>query len=264
MSDPGDDVRGHYPGAAERDRLDSPLGQVEYARTVEVLRRRLPAPPAVIADIGGGPGRYALLLAVEGYTVRHRDLVPLHVEQLTADAEVSTVAVDSAVGDARALDLADASVDAVLLLGPLYHLTSQPDRVLALREARRIVKPGGYVFAAAISRWAPRLHGRVTDRLDTVPVELAERTGVLGPAEIGGFSGYTHRPHELADEIRQADLALVDLVSLEGIAFALADLDARMADPAAREVILDAARATERVPELLGLGPHLLATARRD
>ena len=57
---------------------------------------------------------------------------------------------------------------------------------------------------------------------------------------------------------------MVDLVSVEGLAFTLDDLDQRMGDPLAREVVLETARALERVPELLGIGPHLLATAIRN
>jgi hypothetical protein len=95
--------------------------------------------------------------------------------------------------------------------------------VAALRGARRVVRPSGPVFVAAIARWAPRLDG----------------------------------------ELRAAGLEVLDLVSVEGLAFALSDLDERMEDPLGRAVVLDAARALERVPELLGIGPHLLATAVR-
>jgi ubiquinone/menaquinone biosynthesis C-methylase UbiE len=123
---------------------------------------REPAAPAVIADIGGGPGRYALWLAELGYTVEHRDLVHLHVEQLQRS---SGSMVHAEVGDARDLNLPDSSVDAVVLLGPLYHLRERAHRVQALHEARRIVHPGGPLFAAVISRWAPRLDGVVAERL---------------------------------------------------------------------------------------------------
>jgi hypothetical protein len=79
----------------------------------------------------------------------------------------------------------------------------------------------------------------------------------------GGFSGYTHRPAQLVEEITQADVDLDDLVGVEGMPLASADLHARLAAPAARRVLVDAARELERVPELLGLSPHLIATARR-
>ena len=94
-------------------------------------------------------------------------------------------------------------------------------------------------------------------------VHQVETTGQLPPLQEGSFCGYTHRPDELVEEIGAAGLELVDLVGVEGLAFALADLEGRLADRRARRVVLDAAAALERVPELLGLSPHLLATARR-
>jgi SAM-dependent methyltransferase len=74
--------------------------------------------------------------------------MPLHVRQLESDA-AGLDGLHTAVRDARDLDLDDASVDAVLLLGPLYHLRRRADRIRALTEARRVVRPGGPVFAAA-------------------------------------------------------------------------------------------------------------------
>jgi SAM-dependent methyltransferase len=264
-----DDVREHYGDADERGRLDSPLGIVEFERTIEILAEHLPHPPAVVADIGGGPGRYSLWLAEHGFAVRHRDIVPKHVEQLRADAADRGLSVETAVGDACAVDLADNGADAVLLLGPLYHLPKRADRLQALGEACRVVRPGGLVFVAAISRWAPRLHGEVVERLDLESpsirdqIETVERTGRLPPLFPNSFSGYCHRPAQLRAEVRAAGLDVVDLVNVEGIAFALSDLEARLADPVGRAAIMNAARELGRIPELLGMGPHMLATARR-
>lgn len=268
MTDGGADeaMQAHYARGREAGRLAAGLGLVELERTQEVVLRVLPEPPAVVADVGGGPGRYAQWLAGLGHRVEHRDLVASHVAQLAA---LQVAGVSTAVADARALDLPDGSVDAVLLLGPLYHLGTTADRVQALAEAARVVRPGGPVVAAAISRWAPRLHGLVAERLYedhpsmTSVVETVERSGELLPLYEGAFCGATHRPDELADEVRAAGLELVDLVGVEGVAFALDDLAERLADPAGRAVVLESARAVERVPELLGMHPHLLATGRR-
>jgi SAM-dependent methyltransferase len=192
-----------------------------------------------------------------------------HVEQATAEALASGLVIDAAVGDARHLDLPDASADAVLLLGPLYHLVDRSDRAQCLAEACRVLRPGGILFAAAISRWAARLQAEVVHALDRevdgmrALVSVVEATGVMPPLSEGSFSAYCHRPDELRDEVESAGLECVDLVSVEGIAFALADLDERLASGTDRDVVLDAARALERVPELLGLSPHLIATARR-
>ena len=260
------ELQAHYSQGREWVRLDDPKGVVEFERTKEILHRRLPAAPAVIADIGGGPGRYALWLAELGYAVERRDLMRLHVEQLHRS---SGSMVHAEVGDARDLNLPDSSVDAVVLLGPLYHLRKRTHRIQALREASRVVRPGGPVFAAVISRWAPRLDGVVAERLyESYPEVLAllrdvELTGNLPPVTPDGFSGYTHRPAELMEEIAEAELALEDLVGVEGMPLAASDMQSRLGDPAAWQVVLDTARAIERVPELLGLSPHLIASARR-
>jgi SAM-dependent methyltransferase len=268
MSPDEEDLRAYYDTGAEYERLNSPLGVVEFERTKEILQGHLPAPPATIADIGGGPGRYATWLASLGYRVIHRDIVPLHVEQLRRDAEAVGVAIDANVGDARALDLADETADAVLLLGPLYHLTDRSDRVAALKEAGRITRDGAVLFVAAISRWAPRLHAVLVERLhQRFPSVLdvigdVEATGVMPPLYEGSFSGYTHRPDELIREIRDAGLEPVEILNVEGLAFALPDLEERVADPSEREVVLQAARVLERIPELMGCAPHFMVVAR--
>ncbi len=262
------EVLAYYDRGHERERLDRPLGVVEFERTIEILTRRLPPAPAAVADVGGGPGRYSIWLARLGYEVHHRDVVPLHVEQAGANAAAEGVHIDTALADARALDLSDASVDVVLLLGPLYHLPRRADRIAALREAARVVQPGGIVFVAAISRWAPRLHGLIVERIhEEEPVVLdlihdAERSGRMPPLREGSFAGYTHRPGQLRAEVRSAGLEPVDLVSVEGLTFAVPDLEELLATEVGRALVFDAVRAVERAPELLGLGPHLILTAR--
>ncbi len=262
-----DDLRRFYERYDEHGRLLRSDGLVEMARTQEVVLRALPPAPARIADIGGGPGRYAAWLAELGYSVVLRDLMPHHVE--TAREVCAGLDVDIDAGDARAVDLPDESVDAVLLLGPLYHLRERSQRIAALREAARIVRPGGPVFAAVISRWAPFLDGGLVKRLYDRPGFAAILEGLQGedgygpPLFDGDFSGYFHRPDEIREEIAESGLELVDLVGLEGVSFALSDVEERFGDERLRHAMLDVARRIERVPELMGLSPHLLATARR-
>src|SRR5438067_11764515 len=77
-------LHAYYARDEERDRLSQGSGRVEFLRTVEIIGRTLPPPGAVIADIGGGPGRYTDWLVESGYTVLHRHLIPAHVEQAPA------------------------------------------------------------------------------------------------------------------------------------------------------------------------------------
>src|SRR4051794_31624746 len=117
-------LQAYYSRGEERDRLSRGVGRLEFLRTVDVIQRTLPAAPAVVADIGGGPGRYTDWLTELGHTVIHRDLVADHVRQVRSRHRQ----LDTRVGDARSLDLPDDSVDAVLLLGPIYHLQRSTDR----------------------------------------------------------------------------------------------------------------------------------------
>jgi SAM-dependent methyltransferase len=264
--DVDDAMRAYYLRGEERDRLSSGVGTLEFARTTEIVSRWLPPAPAVIADIGGGPGRYAMWLASLGYEVEHRDVIPLHVSQLAAEG---VAGIRTAVGDARSLDLASGSVDAVLLFGPLYHLPRYEDRLRALAECARIVRPGGTVFAAAISRWAVRIDGILKLRLYTQYPDMlslideVERTGQVPPLHDGGFTCYSHRPDDLLEEVAAAGLSPEGVTCVEGPAFMLADLTDRLENAADREVVLDAARALEAVPEMSGIGTHLIATATR-
>ncbi len=261
-------ARAHYATGAELGRLARGPGALELVRTKEILQRHLPPAPARVADVGAGPGIYSVWLAGAGYDVVARDLAPRHVEELRSAAAALGVQVDAAVGDARELDLPDDSCDAVLLLGPLYHLIERESRVLALREAARVLRPGGIVVAAAISRWAVLVDGVLRGRLgEGLPafagvLDEALATGVLAPLVDGGFSAYCHRPEELRAEMADAGLATLELLAVEGPGAVLPDLEQRWTDDAAREAVLDVARRLEGVPEITGFGPHLLAVGR--
>jgi ubiquinone/menaquinone biosynthesis C-methylase UbiE len=267
-----EEVAAYYAQGVERDRLVAGQGALELARTQALLERHLPAPPAAVADVGGGPGRYAVWLASRGYRVHLVDPVPLHVEQARAAAnELRGAALASAeVGDARALGLADASVDAVLLMGPLYHLPERSDRLRALAEARRVCRRGGVVIGAAISRFASTLDGLRAGYLED-PAFAAVAAGDRQDGRHRNPTGdpayfttaYFHRPDDLASEYAAAGLSHEATLAVEGPAWLLPDLDARLADEGRRAVLLAAIASVEAEPTLLGVSAHLLAVARR-
>ncbi len=263
------DILEYYGLGKERGRLDAGYGPLERERTREVLSRDLPPPPADVADVGGGAGVHALWLASLGYSVHLRDPVPLHVEQARIAAQEAGFDLASVgIGDARTLDLEDGSVGVALLLGPLYHLQEASDRCKAIEEARRILRGGGLLAVAAISRWAPILDGLKLGLLEDEGhlrvLDEAQETGRFDPPPQSGFTkAYLHRPEELREEVASAGFEMLDLVGVEGVGFALSDFAERWADPRKRAALLEGARRIEGVPELLGLSPHLLLTARR-
>src|SRR5215204_4776655 len=122
------EILDYYGAGKEEQRLTVSLGRLERIRTWEIMERHLPPPPARLLDIGGGTGVYALPLAGRGYHVHLIDTVSLHVERALALSNASQAPLASVnLGDARKLRVPDASVDVVLLFGPLYHLTARRD-----------------------------------------------------------------------------------------------------------------------------------------
>lgn len=265
------EVQAYYARGIEIGRLFRGHGTLELARTQEIILRHLPPPPGAVLDVGGGPGIYACWLASRGYGVTLIDASPLHVEQARAAStrQPEHPLAGCRLGDARRLDGRDASARAVLLLGPLYHLTEQRDRLQALREARRVLEPRGLLFAAAVGRYASLLSG-VAENLLRDPEFAAIVARDLrdgqhrNPTDKEYFTmAFFHRPEELEAEVREAGFNLVELLGVEGPGWLLPDLEQRWADPAERERLLQAARAVESEPTLLGLPPHLLAIGRK-
>ncbi len=268
---PFDDVIQHYESVSEESRLQHGTSRLELARTQELLARYLPPPPAVVLDVGGGPGAHACWLARQGYAVHLIDLVSLHIEQArrASEAQPDHPLASATVGDARHLEFGGAGADAVLLFGPLYHLTERVDRVQALREARRVVRPGGIVLGAAICRFASVLDGLAEGYLDDpefariVEQDLKDgqhRNTTDNPAYF--TTAFFHHPEELAAEIREAGLEHEVTLAIEGPAWLLQNFDAHWNDAGRRERLLGAIRSLESEPSVLGISAHLLAIAR--
>jgi SAM-dependent methyltransferase len=265
-------ITDYYEQAPEEERLQQGAFVLEELRTRDIIQRYAAPAPATVLDVGGAAGAYALWLADAGYTVHLVDASPRLVREAERRSAASRRPLASCrVGDARALDFGDDSADIVLLLGPLYHLTETSERARALDEARRVLKRGGRLFAAGISRFASALDGLSRDALqDPQFAAIVERDLRDGQhrnptGRLDYFTtAYFHHPDDLRAEISDAGLTFEKLYGLEGPGWLLPDIEARIADPLRLRDLLLVARALEAEPSVLGISAHLLAVARKS
>ncbi len=265
------EIEQHYLGSNESKRLLGARGELERLRTHAILARELPPAPAAIADVGGAAGVYAFPLAKQGYEVHLIDPVELHLEQARSCERASGVTLASITrGDARSLDIPSARVDGVLLLGPLYHLVEHSDRLQAIREVHRILKPQGVLFAASVCRFASLIDGLSSGFFNDaefrkiVAADLVSgqhRNPTNHPAYF--TTAYFHRPEDLAAEVREAGFDDARILAVEGPAWSAALFPQAWEDTVQRQSLLEILSLVEEEPSITGASAHLMAVAHR-
>jgi ubiquinone/menaquinone biosynthesis C-methylase UbiE len=261
----------HYNTGVEKDRLLGGTSNLEFERTKRILSRYLPRRPLSILDVGGGPGRYSLWLAEMGHSVHLVDVMPLHIRQARElDKESKNHLASIRLGDARALDFDDESVDIVLLFGPLYHLVRKNERLKALSEARRVLKPSGLMFAAAVSRFTSALDGSLRGFIqDPGFMKIIRQDLKTGqhrnPTNKPEYftTAFFHHPDELRTEIEQARFGSVKVYAVTGFAWLLPRFNQIWKDPELRRRLMSILDRTELEPSLVGQSDHLLAVGRK-
>lgn len=266
------EIFAYYERGEEAQRLLTGFNQLEMARTQELLTRFLPPPPAVILDVGGGSGHYACWLARKGYQVHLIDPVPLHIEQAKLASQKQPIhpLVNAKIGDARHLEYPDDSANAVLLFGPLYHLTECDDRQQALKEAYRILQCHGVIMAVGISRFASALDGLDSGFIDDPRfVKIIERDLNEGqhrnPTNNPGYftTAYFHHPFELQVEVEAAGFQHAKTLAVEGPGWVVKDFEQRWQAEERRALLLALIRKIETEPSLLGMSGHIMVTAQK-
>ena len=266
-----DEVLEFYENGAEINRLERGLGIIEAARTKEILSRYV-KPGMTVYDVGGGVSYYSNWLAGLGCEVTLFELAPSAVAYAKSH---QTHPYQAFVADARFLPAEDASCDVSLLMGPLYHLLGRENRLQAIQEALRVLRPGGLLMAAGISKfssatWALSTYRTANELIDDeVYMEMLRKEITTGehhrPEKYPNMiaQAYFHTPEELAAELTGCVFTMQETLAVEGCIWFTPDLNEKWEDPTARERLLELLRLTESQPSLLGFSPHFLAVARK-
>ncbi|HEY5325976.1 MAG TPA: methyltransferase domain-containing protein [Mucilaginibacter sp.] len=259
-----------YSGAAEDKRLTFGLGPLEFERNKELIGRYLPAGSSVIIDVGGGPGVYAAWLADMGHYVHLVDPVNKHILQAQKRASKLKKPFKAAVGEARKLAFPDGCADVVILHGPLYHLQLRGDRLKALQEAYRVLKPNGILLGFAINHTVSTLTGLLNGMIHDQQF-YAMCMSELGiglhnpPANWPGIlpEAFFHKPDELLTEVQETGFADLKLFAVEGITWLDSKYFESRSDPKKKEAMMELLKLTEENKELLSLSPHLMVCGRK-
>lgn len=264
-------IKAYYAHEIEAHRLDTEAFKLEGIRTKELLGRYLSAPSLKVLDVGGGAGYYAFWLHEQGHQVTLVDLSPTNIAlaQKRAASKGATLHQIS-VGEASQLEFPDAQFDVVLLLGPLYHLTERKDRLRALTEARRVLKPGGLMLSAVISRYASLFDGFQRDLVldsqfyNILKDDLTWGVHVNETDNLEYFTtAYFHTPAAIKEEIAESGFVLEKLIAIESFGWIVPNFKEKQNDSAYMEKLLNCIRVVETQEDLIAMSPHIMAVARK-
>jgi ubiquinone/menaquinone biosynthesis C-methylase UbiE len=224
-----------------------------------------------LLDVGGDPGQYSFWLSGLGHEVHLLDLVSKHIRiAAERNKNENRRLASTQVGDSRNLPFPDHHFDVVLLMGPLYHLLEAAERKRALLEAKRVLRPGGMLFSAHISRFASLLDGYrsnlVTDPEFRGIVDQDLTSGKHRGSSDGSTKyftdAYLQRPGEIEEEAVSAGFQPVELLSVEGFGWLVPGFAELWKDAARRSDLLKALERVEKERSLLGVSAHLMLVAR--
>ena len=153
-------IRMHYNADPQKewDRLQK-MHPYEKNITIHMMDRYIRSGDTIL-DIGGGPGHYAIHYARQGHEVTLLDLSDGNVRFAKKKARQYGVRLTAMQGNAMDLSrFPDDSFDTVFLMGPLYHIMDEENRIRALQEAKRVLKPGGYLFSSFILMFGGVIYG---------------------------------------------------------------------------------------------------------
>ncbi|MEE0265705.1 MAG: class I SAM-dependent methyltransferase [Acutalibacteraceae bacterium] len=243
---------------------------------------RLPKPPAVIYDIGGAYGEYSWWLASLGYEVHLFDLFPKNIEMSKElGKEYPDCKLASAeVCDALSVPRESKSADAVLLMGPLYHITEYSERISAIKESRRLLKDGGLLFTATLTPYSVLLHNitlynpfgddpdkTLEDSAFTKMVEREVKDGNHVNPDNTIYSGigsaHFHTAKELRAELSAGGFSESKVHGVMGGAWLAKDIEKLWANEASRNALMNTVRMLDNCEEIIGLSGHLLTVSEK-
>lgn len=263
------DIDDFYSATSEEGRLQLGLGPLEFERNKDLIGRYL-LKKSIIIDVGGGPGVYAEWLASMGHEVHLIDPVEKHIKQANKRSKQAKKTFNVILGEAQKLDFPDNFADVAIMHGPLYHLQQKEQRVKALTESKRILKPTGVVLGFAINHSASTVAALLNGFIHTPEIfDMCKKELSAGvheaPKNMPGIlpSAYFHRPDELKNELEEAGLTYLDTYAVEGMIWIDKTYFESRFDAEKKKRMTELMQITEKDRSLLSLSPHMMIAGKK-
>lgn len=269
MNEELETVKSFYQNYNEDKRMVENI--LEYVRCKDIISRSLKKDCMSILDIGGATGAFSFWLAEKGHRVSLIDFMPKHIEIAQKREKEKEIKLDSTiVGDARELPYKDNCFDLVLLMGPLYHLTKKSDRLKSLKEAYRVLKPGGKIIAEVISRFASMVDGFKFDLVkDPEYIQIMKRdikTGLhkdTSTCQEYFTNAFFHLPEDVRFELVESGFIFEDLIAVESFGCTIPEVDKKIQDRKYRNDLLNTIKLVEKEPSLMGISNHYIGIGKK-
>ena len=275
-------VLAYYEAGREYNRLRKNIGLIEFERTKELLLENLPKPPAVIYDVGGAYGEYSWWLASLGYEVHLFDLseTNIRMSKELGREYIGACLKASEVCDARSVPRGNKSADAVLLMGPLYHITDYNERIFAIKESCRMLKDDGVLFAAGLTPFSVLLHNitvyspdgenKNTELENPEFIAMVERElndgnhiNPDGKVYSGLGTSHLHTAKALKSELCEGGFSKSVVHGVMGGAWLANNIDELWNSEKSKNALMNTVRLLDTHEEIIGLSGHLLAISRK-
>jgi len=205
-----------------------------------------------------------------GHSVSLVDPVNKHIQQAQKRSGKLKKPFKASLGEARKLDFNDNFADVVILHGPLYHLQKRDDRIKALIEAHRVLKPNGVLLGFAINHTISTitglLNGMIHDSQFIAMCQSELKTGIHNPP--GNWPGilpeaFFHTPQQLMDEVLESGFSDRKLLAVEGMIWLDSKYFESRSNPEKKEAMMGLLRTTEENSQLFPFSPHLMISGRK-
>jgi ubiquinone/menaquinone biosynthesis C-methylase UbiE len=263
------EIEDFYSQTSEESRLELGLGPLEFERNKDLISRYLPK-KGILIDVGGGPGVYSEWLAGLGHQVYLVDPVEKHIKQANKRSAKAKKPFKSILGEAQKLELDDNFADVVIMHGPLYHLQLKEDRIRSIAEAKRVLKPNGFVLGFAINHSASTIAALLNGFIHSPEIFAMCKEELMSgihtpPKSMPGVlpAAYFHHPNELKTELEEAGLSYLDTYAVEGLIWMDKNYFETRSDPKKKEAIMELMKITENDQSLLSLSPHMMIAGKK-